>query len=121
MTISAFILIFKLVVTLLALLGKFKVRDFWRFCVEKGVHEVAVCTRWSKLLLSAEVKRVFSSVKRLITTDCNRLQDNTSKVLQLLKYWWADVLLVKKLDTSTMGDRDYLIGYDGRNLYATVA
>ena len=46
MTISACILIFKLVVTLPVLLGKFKVHDFWRFCMWKrcaragSVHEV---------------------------------------------------------------------------------
>jgi hypothetical protein len=50
MDISVCVQIFKLITTFLALLGKFKVRDFGRFCMEKGVHEVAVCTRWSKLL-----------------------------------------------------------------------
>jgi hypothetical protein len=53
--------------------------------------------------MSTEVERVFSSAKRLITGDRNRLQDNTIEVLQLLKYWWADALLAKKLGTNTMG------------------
>ena len=38
-------------------------------------------------VMSAEVERVFSSAKRLVTADRNRLQDNTIEVLQLLKYW----------------------------------
>jgi hypothetical protein len=53
--------------------------------------------------MSTEVERVFSSAKRLVTADRNRLQDNTIEVLQLLKYWWADALLAKKLGTNTMG------------------
>ena len=54
-------------------------------------------------VMSTEVERVFSSVKRLVTADRNRLQDNTIEVLQLLKHWWADALLAKKLGTNTMG------------------
>jgi hypothetical protein len=53
--------------------------------------------------MSAEVKRVFSSSRRLITIDRNRLQDDTIEVLQLLKHWWANTLLAQKLSTDTMG------------------
>ena len=38
--------------------------------------------------MSAEVERVFSSTKRTVTTDRNRLTDDTIGKLQLLKYWW---------------------------------
>ena len=37
--------------------------------------------------MSAEIERVFSSTKRLITTDRNHLQPETIEHLQLLKYW----------------------------------
>ena len=37
-------------------------------------------------VMSAEVERVFSSVKRLVTADRNRLQDTTIEMLALLKY-----------------------------------
>jgi hypothetical protein len=36
--------------------------------------------------ISAEVERVFSSTKRLITSDCNCPSDETIEILQLLKY-----------------------------------
>jgi hAT family C-terminal dimerisation region len=36
-------------------------------------------------VMSAEVERVFSQAKRLITTDRNRMNDETIEVLQLLK------------------------------------
>jgi hypothetical protein len=42
----------------------------------------------SILAMSAEVERVFSSVKRLVTADRNRLSDESIEVLELLKYWW---------------------------------
>jgi hypothetical protein len=38
--------------------------------------------------MSAEVERVFSSAKRLVTADRNRLSDESIEVLELLKYWW---------------------------------
>ena len=50
MVISVYVQNFKLIVTLLALLGKFKFCDFGRFCMGKSVHELAVCTRWPKRL-----------------------------------------------------------------------
>jgi hypothetical protein len=40
--------------------------------------------------MSAEVERVFSQAKRLITTDRNRMNDETIEVLQLLKNWWNE-------------------------------
>jgi hAT family C-terminal dimerisation region len=38
--------------------------------------------------MSAEVERVFSSAKRLLPPDRNRLSDDTIELLQLLKHWW---------------------------------
>ena len=43
--------------------------------------------------MSAEVERVFSSTKRTVTTDRNRLTDDTIGKLQLLKYWWQHDLI----------------------------
>jgi hypothetical protein len=81
MDISICVLIFKLIATLLALLGKFKVRDFGRFCMEKGVHEVAVCTRWSKLLHDHSIATKDLSVFR------RQLCDRThSKIPYALQY-----------------------------------
>jgi hypothetical protein len=40
--------------------------------------------------MSTEVERVFSQAKRLITTDRNRMNDETIEVLQLLKNWWNE-------------------------------
>jgi hypothetical protein len=37
--------------------------------------------------MSAEMERVFSSAKRLITQDRNRLSADEIEVLTLLKYW----------------------------------
>ena len=37
--------------------------------------------------MSAEVERVFSAAKRTITSDRNRLQNETIEELELLKYW----------------------------------
>lgn len=47
--------------------------------------------------MSAEVERVFSSAKRLITSDRNRLSDKTIEILQLLKYWWNNELTGRKM------------------------
>jgi hypothetical protein len=43
--------------------------------------------------MSAEVERVFSSTKRLIPPDRNRLGDDTIELLQLLKHWWENKLI----------------------------
>ena len=43
--------------------------------------------------MSAEVERVFSFTKRAITTDRNRLDDDTIGKLELLKYWWQHDLV----------------------------
>jgi hAT family C-terminal dimerisation region len=42
--------------------------------------------------MSAEVERVFSSTKRLLTVDRNRLNDESIEILQLLKHWWTNDL-----------------------------
>jgi hypothetical protein len=47
--------------------------------------------------MSAEVERVFSSTKRLITPDRNRLSDEAIEILQLLKYWWNNELTGRKM------------------------
>jgi hypothetical protein len=47
--------------------------------------------------MSAEVERVFSSAKRLVTPDRNRLSDETIEILQLLKYWWNNELTGRKM------------------------
>lgn len=38
--------------------------------------------------MSAEVERLFSSAKRLLTADRNRLNPNTIETLELLRYWY---------------------------------
>lgn len=38
--------------------------------------------------MSAEIERVFSSARRLLPPDRNRLSDETIELLQLLKHWW---------------------------------
>ena len=43
--------------------------------------------------MSVEVERVFSAVKRTITLDRNRLQNETIEELELLKYWWYHDLI----------------------------
>ena len=43
--------------------------------------------------MSVEVERVFSSTKRAITIDRNRLDDDTIGKLELLKYWWQHDLV----------------------------
>jgi hypothetical protein len=47
---SRSVLILGIIAQLLALLELFKNRDFSRFCMGKGVQEVALCKRWPKLL-----------------------------------------------------------------------
>ena len=39
--------------------------------------------------MSAEVERVFSTAKRLVTVDRNRLNDELMETLSLLRYWWT--------------------------------
>ena len=43
--------------------------------------------------MSAEVERVFSSAKRFIPPDRNRLSNDTIELLQLLKHWWGNKLI----------------------------
>jgi hypothetical protein len=49
--------------------------------------------------MSAEIERVFSSTKRLVTPDRNRLNVDTIEELQLLKYW-LDHGLIKMIGDS---------------------
>src|SRR5271170_3621151 len=53
------------------------------------------CQIWSIPSMSAEVERVFSSARRLVTADRNRLQDTIIEMLALLKYWWSNEILVQ--------------------------
>lgn len=46
--------------------------------------------------VSAEVERVFSSAKRLITPDRNRLNDETIEYLELLRYWWRNNIITQR-------------------------
>ena len=48
--------------------------------------------------MSAEMERVFSSAKRLITQDRNRLSSDEIEVLMLLKYW-LDHGIINAVDT----------------------
>ena len=43
--------------------------------------------------MSVEAERIFSSAKRLVTSDRNRVNDETMETLQLLKYWWNNSLI----------------------------
>ena len=47
--------------------------------------------------MSAEVERVFSSAKRLLTPDRNRMNEDSIKETQLLKHWWSNELILKQL------------------------
>jgi hypothetical protein len=47
--------------------------------------------------MSAEVERVFSSVKRLLTSDRNRMNEDSIEETQLLKHWWSNELILKQL------------------------
>jgi hAT family C-terminal dimerisation region len=47
--------------------------------------------------MSAEVERVFSSVKRLLTPDRNRMNKDSIEETQLLKHWWSNELILKQL------------------------
>jgi hypothetical protein len=44
--------------------------------------------------MSAEVERVFSSAKRLITPDPNRLGSDTIEAVELLKDWWMNDIVM---------------------------
>ena len=58
--------------------------------------------------MSVEVERLFSSAKRLITPDRNRLNDETIEMLQLLKYWWDNELTGPVLQQqASRGRHDY--------------
>jgi hypothetical protein len=52
--------------------------------------------------MSAEVERVFSSAKRLIPPDRNRLSDGTIELLQLLKNWWENKLITTTIAPPTV-------------------
>ena len=51
----------------------------------------------SILAMSTEVERVFSSAKRLVTPNRNRLNDETIEILQLLKYWWDQEVIAQAM------------------------
>jgi hypothetical protein len=38
--------------------------------------------------MSAEIERVFSSAKKLLTPERNQIDDNTIEVNELLRNWW---------------------------------
>ena len=46
--------------------------------------------------MSAEVERVFSSAKRLLTPDRNRMNNDSIKQTQLLKHWWSNELILSQ-------------------------
>ena len=47
-----------------------------------------VCDTLSIPAMSAECERVFSSTKKLITPEWNRLTDNIIEASECLKNWW---------------------------------
>jgi hypothetical protein len=47
--------------------------------------------------MSAEVERLFSSAKRLLTADRNRLLPDTIETLELLRYWYRRGVIDDKL------------------------
>jgi hypothetical protein len=50
----------------------------------------------SILAMSAEVERVFSSAKLLITPQRNSLSDERIEYLELLRYWWRNNLISQR-------------------------
>ena len=46
--------------------------------------------------MSAEIERIFSTAKRLITTDRAALTDETVEILLLLKYWWDHKIVLQR-------------------------
>ena len=44
---------------------------------------------------SAEVERVFSSAKQLLTPRRNRMKEDTIEMLELMKYWWQRGIIAK--------------------------
>lgn len=46
--------------------------------------------------MSAEIERIFSAARRLITTDRNAMTDETIEMLVLLKYWWDHNLVTPR-------------------------
>lgn len=59
--------------------------------------------------MSAEIERVFSSTKRLITADRNHLQPETIENLQLLKYWYQ-YNIVKERGTALEAVKRRILG-----------
>jgi hypothetical protein len=43
--------------------------------------------------MSAEIERVFSSAKKLLTPERNQMDDDTIEVNELLRYWWTRGLI----------------------------
>jgi hypothetical protein len=46
--------------------------------------------------MSAEVERVFSSAKMLVTPDRNQMNNETIEYLELLKYWWKHNIVTQE-------------------------
>ena len=62
----------------------------------KALHQQALDLLYIPAM-SAEVERVFSSAKRLVTPNRNRLNDETIEILQLLKYWWDQQVIAQAM------------------------
>jgi hAT family C-terminal dimerisation region len=61
----------------------------------KGVRQHAL-NLLSIPAMSAEIERVFSDAKRMLTPDRNRLNDETLEYLELLRYWWRKNIITQR-------------------------
>jgi hypothetical protein len=56
--------------------------------------------------MSAECERIFSSIKKLITLERNRLYEQIIEVSEYLKNWWAQGLIEQQSYTPQDDDSD---------------
>jgi hypothetical protein len=56
--------------------------------------------------MSAECERVFSSAKKLITPERNRLHEEIIEASECLKNWWDNGLISQQPHTQQEGDED---------------
>jgi len=56
--------------------------------------------------MSAEIERVFSSTKKLLTPDRNALSTESLEVYELLRNWWRGDIILQRKDDGSPYDSD---------------
>jgi hypothetical protein len=59
--------------------------------------------------MSAEVERVFSSAKRLLTPERNSINDESLEIFEVLRNWWLHDIVLQQPDTDEIEAEDIAV------------